>query len=124
MTGSIGALAGASIGAMKTVVKYKKSINTYSELKKQYKGSGKEIHHIIEKRLVKKSKWNQNKMPSVALDKATHRGYTNAWRKAIKYGTEYEKKISYKYKLYKKANEVYKHNRVLRMAARYTILKM
>ena len=48
---------------------YKKSVNSYKSLRKHYKGSGKEVHHIVEKRLAKGSKWKVNDMPSVALNK-------------------------------------------------------
>ena len=124
MWGGIGSLATSVVGAVKTVREYKKNIDTYSSLRKQYKGTGKEVHHIIEQRLVKGSSWKVRKMPSISLDKTVHRSYTNAWRQQIKYGTRYRSGWRYKYQLYKATNKVYKHSRVLRMASRYTILKM
>lgn len=124
MLGGLGSLATSAIGAIKTVSTYKKTIDTYSALTKQYKGSGMEAHHIIEKRLVKGSSWNINKMPSIELSKTVHKGYTKAWRNAVPYGTRYSSGIAYKYKLYKASNAIYQNNRVLKMAARYTIWKM
>lgn len=88
------------------------------------KGSGMEAHHIIERRLVRGSSWNISQMPSVELTKTVHSGYTHAWRVAVPYGTRYVPGLAYKYQLYKAANTIYKGSRVLRMAARYTILKM
>ena len=124
MIGGIGALAVSAIGAIKTVSAYKKTIDTYSSLRNQYKGSGMEAHHIIERRLVRGSSWNISQMPSVELTKTVHSGYTHAWRVAVPYGTRYVPGLAYKYQLYKAANTIYKGSRVLRMAARYTILKM
>ena len=124
MLGGISSLATAAVGAVKTVTEYKKTIDTYSSLTKQYKGSGMEAHHIIEQRLAKGSSWKASKMPSVELTKEVHKGYTNAWRKQVAYGTKYNPTISYKFKLYKAASTIYKGNRVLNMAARYTIMKM
>ena len=45
MWGGIGSLATSVVGAVKTVREYKKNIDTYSTLRKQYKGTGKEVHH-------------------------------------------------------------------------------
>ena len=124
MLGGLSALATSAVGAIKTVRSYKKTIDTYSSLTKQYKGSGMEAHHIIEKRLVKGSRWSVSKMPSIELTKTVHRGYTNAWKAAVPYGTRYAPGLAYKYQLYRAANTVYKGSRVLRMAARYTIVRM
>lgn len=83
-----------------------------------------EAHHIIEKRLVTGSNWKKSQMPSIELSKSVHRGYTNEWRKTVKYGTKYASGWVYKYRLYRASNFVYNGSRVLRMAARYTIWKM
>ena len=62
------------------------AIDTYSSLRKINKGTGKEVHHIIEKRFAKSlDLGNPNQMLSIALDKKIHRIYTNAWRKALPY---------------------------------------
>lgn len=124
MMGGLSSLAVSTIGAVKTVSNYKKTIDTYSSLTKKYKGSGMEAHHIVEKRLVKGSSWKASKMPSVELSKSVHRGYTNAWRNEVSYGTKYTPGLAYKYQLYKVSNSVYRRNRVLKMAARYIIWKM
>ena len=65
-----------------------------------------------------------SQMPSVELTKTVHRVYTNAWKNQIPYGTRYKSGIAYKCLLYKASNVIYKGNRVLKMAARYTIWKM
>ena len=124
MWGGVGALAASAVGAIKTISSYKKTVDTYSSLRKTYSGTGMEVHHIVEQRLAKGSRWQMTKMPSVALTKTVHRGYTNQWRAQVKYGTRYAKSIAYKYRIYKAANVVYRRNRVLRMAARYIIWKM
>ena len=124
MWGGIGALGAATVSAIKTYREYRRTINTYSALKRQYKGSGMEAHHVIEKRLVKDSNWQASQMPSIELTKSIHRIYTNKWRKALPYGTKYSSKLTYKIKLYRVSNSIYRGSRVLRMAARYTIFKM
>ena len=124
MWGGVGALAASAVGAIKTISSYKKTVDMYSSLRKTYSGTGMEVHHIVEQRLAKGSRWQMTKMPSVALTKTVHRGYTNQWRAQVKYGTRYAKSIAYKYRIYKAANVVYRRNRVLRMAARYIIWKM
>ena len=124
MWGGIGELALSVVGAVKTVRQYKKTVDTYSSLTKRYKGSGLEAHHVIEKRLVKGSNLRVSKMPSVELTHSVHRGYTNAWRIQLAYGTRYTSGIAYKVRLYKVVNTVYKGNRVLKMAGRHTIFIM
>ena len=122
--GGVTALAISVVGAIKTVHQYRKTVDTYKTLKKTYKGSGKEVHHILEKRLVKGSTMNANDMPSIALDKVVHRSYTNAWRRELPYGTKYVNSIAYKVKIYKAANVIYKKNRVLKMAVRVTLWRL
>ena len=124
MWGGIGALASSIVGAVKTVHSYKKTVDAYSSITKQYKGTGMEAHHIIEKRLAIGSRWNVSQMPSVELNKTVHRIYTNAWRKEIAYGTKYTFGLAYKWRLFAASNKVYKGQRALKMAARYIILKM
>ncbi len=123
MWGGIGALAVSAVGAVKTVKEYKKTIDTYKALRIQYKGTGMEAHHIIERRLIKDSvKYNVNTMPSIELTKEAHQVYTDAWKATVPYRTYFKNTLSYRWKLYKAANHVYKNDRVLRMAARYTLM--
>ena len=64
------------------------AIDTYRSLKKINKGTGNEVHHIIEKRFADALDIdNQNDMLSIALSKSDHQTYTNLWRQNIKYGT-------------------------------------
>ena len=68
------------------------TIDTYKALKKADSSIGKEVHHIVEKRFapaLKIDKKNTDDMLSIALDKQTHRKFTNAWRNEFKYGTVY-----------------------------------
>ena len=67
------------------------TIDTYKTLKKADSSIGKEVHHIVEKRFAPalKNISNTDDMLSIALDKQTHRKFTNAWRNEFKYGTNY-----------------------------------
>lgn len=65
-----------------------KSIDSYRNLKKVTKGTGLEVHHIVEKRFARDLDIkNTNDMLSIALTPSEHRAYTNAWRKEIGYDT-------------------------------------
>lgn len=64
-------------------------IDSYKNLRKVFKGMGKEVHHIIEKRFVDVlPKTKTNEILSIALDPARHRVFTNAWRQLIPYGSK------------------------------------
>ncbi len=93
------------------------AIDTYKNLRRVNKGTGKEVHHIVEKRFalsldIKKP----NNMLSIALDKNTHRDYTNAWRTLLPYGTNYGTQ-----KILKAAAEVYKDNPILMGIVLFTL---
>ena len=95
------------------------AIDTYSSLRKINKGAGKEVHHIIEKRFADPLKLDSpSKMLSVALDKKTHRTYTNAWRKALPYGNTYSKT-----KVVKAAASIYSKNPRLMGVVLFTLTK-
>ena len=91
-------------------------IGTYNDLRKIYKGSGLEVHHIIEKRLIPNI--NHGEMLSVALDKKTHRKFTNAWRAELGYGLKHEKP-----EIYNAAMKIYANYPTLKRAALETISK-
>lgn len=87
-------------------------IDTYSNLKKQAKGTGNGVHHIIEKRFAKSLKLGDtNQMGSVILTKSQHRVYTNAWRKALPYGKTYnaEQVLNAAKSVYKSAPDLLKY---------------
>ena len=67
------------------------TIDTYKALKKADSSIGKEVHHIVEKRMgeVLGFKDRTGNMLSIALDKQTHRKFTNEGRKVVPYGTNY-----------------------------------
>ena len=95
------------------------AIDTYNALRKVNKGTGKEVHHIVEKRFNKVLDINNtNFMLSTALDKDVHRRYTNAWRAALSYGKKYEIKD-----VLKASIKVYKESPTLLGATMYTIFK-
>ena len=74
--------------ASRTADRFADSIGTYKDLKKLNKGSGLEVHHIVEKRFARSISPNlkQSEMLSVALDPVEHRAFTNAWRTNLPYG--------------------------------------
>ena len=102
--GKQGAIDGASNGFMfgslsacgAATLKYLSSpangIDTYQNLRKINKGTGNQVHHIVEKRFADSLGIdNTNKMLSVALSKSQHQVYTKAWRAALPYGNSYSK---------------------------------
>jgi len=64
----------------------KYGVQSYSALSKALKGSGLQAHHLIEKRFASLLGVKSGQMASIALTKAEHQIFTNAWRKAIPYG--------------------------------------
>lgn len=65
-------------------------IDTYNNLKSAMPtGTGLEKHHIIEQRLASVVGQKAGDMLSVVVSPEEHRVFTNAWRKAIEYGTDY-----------------------------------
>lgn len=96
------------------------TIDTYKALKKADSSIGKEVHHIVEKRFADSiGIKNTDEMLSIALDKKTHRQFTNAWRNEYKYGTVY-RELS-KDDIWKAAQKVYAEYPDLLKAARKTI---
>jgi hypothetical protein len=96
---------------MSSILKYarKYGIKPYEDLRKLIKGTGLQAHHLIEKRFANCfiPPLNVNKMLSVALTKEEHQIFTNAWRKAIPYGTKYSPAME---RLVKEtAKEIYKN---------------
>lgn len=93
------------------------TIDTYKALKKANKGTGKEIHHIVEKRFADAIDIdNTDEMLSIALDRKTHRNFTNAWRNELGYGKKYKPD-----EIWNAAQKVYKEYPNLLEAARKTI---
>ena len=103
--------------AAKTADRISDSIGTYKDLKKLNKGSGLEVHHIVEKRFAGTLDKNTNEMLSIALDPVQHRKYTNAWRKQIPYG----KNKGDIHQIWEAAQKIYADNPSLLEAARKTI---
>ena len=69
---------------------------TYNELIKETKGTGLEVHHLIEKRFYPALQINgiqlyasTGQMPSVVVTHEEHQIYTNAWRAEFPYGINY-----------------------------------
>ena len=75
------------------------AIDTYRNLRKVNKGSGLEVHHILEKRLArdiskgvaeKQSRKAFNNIYSIALTKEDHQIFTNLWRRNLNYGITHD----------------------------------
>jgi RHS repeat-associated protein len=65
-------------------------IAPYNVLKKAVgTGSGLQVHHLLEKRFAGALGVKEREMLSVVVTKQEHQVFTNAWRKAIPYGTDY-----------------------------------
>ena len=63
-------------------------IQPYNHLTRALKGTGLQAHHLIEQRFADVLGQNARQMASVALTKAEHQAFTNAWRSAIPYGRQ------------------------------------
>ena len=94
-------------------------IDTYRNLAKATKGANLEVHHIVEKRFAGILNVNPNDMLSVALTKEEHRVFTNRWRSAIPYGTDYASMTADE--LWIAAQQVYQDSPQLLEIARRTI---
>ncbi len=81
-------------------------VKAYNALKKTLKGTGLEAHHIIEQRLVKHLNIDVKTMLSVAVTKAEHQKFTNAWRGVFQYGMDYS--TLQKADIWKVAQKIYK----------------
>ncbi|MFZ5893275.1 MAG: RHS repeat-associated core domain-containing protein [Myxococcota bacterium] len=61
-------------------------IQPYNQLLRALRGTGLQAHHLIEKRFAEVLSVNAREMASVAVTRAEHQIFTNAWRAAIPYG--------------------------------------
>ncbi|KFA59025.1 hypothetical protein A9G48_04830 [Gilliamella sp. wkB18] len=89
-------------GIFKFIERY--GIKSYKELKALVKGKGLQVHHFIEKRFANILGVNKREILSIVLTKEEHQIFTNAWRKAIPYGTKPTKEL-----ITKVAKEIYKY---------------
>ncbi|MBN2835414.1 MAG: hypothetical protein JXR48_10665, partial [Candidatus Delongbacteria bacterium] len=94
-------------------------IQTYKNLRNAIQGLGLQAHHIIEQRLAAALGLNSNEMLSVALTKAEHQAFTNAWRALIPYGTNYD--LLSPQKVWEVAQKVYAEYPALLEAARISL---
>jgi RHS repeat-associated protein/uncharacterized repeat protein (TIGR01451 family) len=63
-------------------------IQPYKALRADIKGTGLQAHHLIEQRFAQVMGEEPGNMASVAVTRAEHQVFTNAWRRAIPYGPE------------------------------------
>ena len=85
--------ADAIVDVATSTIKVERHVGSYNFLRKLYKGTGMEVHHIIEKRFFHlfPEFGSKGAMASVALTKAEHAYFTRQWRNMLKYGSKYEK---------------------------------
>ena len=116
--GAVTETADSLYDASRTADRFADSIGTYKDLKKLNKGSGLEVHHIVEKRFAPSISPNlkQNDMLSIALDHGQHGIFTNKWRQKLPYGKTYSKES-----IWSAAQEIYADYPSLLEAARKTI---
>ncbi|HHJ19942.1 MAG TPA: RHS repeat-associated core domain-containing protein [Gammaproteobacteria bacterium] len=62
-------------------------VGTYSSLRVLAKGTGNQVHHLIEKRFANILGQIPRTMESIVLTVEEHQVFTNAWRTAIPYGS-------------------------------------
>ena len=96
------------------------TIDSYKTLRKVNKGTGLEVHHIVEKRFAKDLDIEDTgSMLSIALTKSEHRVYTNAWRNEIGYKTGRHSPTE----IWEAAKKIYIDRPDLLEAARKTIFR-
>lgn len=61
----------------------------HNVLRKAVAGTGLQSHHLLEKRFAEVVGQKKSQMLSVAVTEAEHQPFTNAWRRAFPYGTNY-----------------------------------
>lgn len=117
------ALASDSLNATKRLDNFAHAteygVDTYRNLRKAIKGTGLQAHHIIEKRFAGILNVNTYDMFSVALTKEEHQLFTQRWRKAIPYNSDYSSLT--KSQLWSAARKVYQDYPELMEAAKRTI---
>jgi hypothetical protein len=79
----------------------------YGKLSKELSGTGLAAHHLLPKRFAKILGMDVNEMASIALTKAEHDVFTQAWRDAIPYGAGTD--AATRSLVYQKAREIYKN---------------
>jgi RHS repeat-associated protein len=62
-------------------------VQPYGALRAEIRGSGLQSHHLLEKRFARLLGESPSKALSVAVTEGEHRAFTNAWRRAIPYGS-------------------------------------
>ena len=97
------------------------TIDTYKNLKKVSKGTGNEVHHILEKRFLTQLNLNyknSNDMLGVILTKNQHAKYTKGFRELLPYGMRYTEE-----QIVEAAAQVYSNDSQLMGAILYSLLK-
>ena len=85
---------------------------------KGYKGAV-QAHHILEQRIFK-SKYNTNDMLSIVIPRDLHQEFTDAWRQALDYGSDYAELLKNPEELRKIITQVYEnHPEILELALDY-----
>ncbi len=106
--------AGAGLGNLQYAKEY--GIQRFNDLREVVRGTELVRHHIIEQRFAERLGLNRGDMLSIIVDKPEHQVFTNAWRNAIAYGTNYSKVTTQE--LWLHAQEVYRDYPALLEAAK------
>ena len=80
-----GAKVMKGLKAVGGIGKSSRVIDSYRVLSKTAAKEGKQAHHLIPQRFAKTLGVKPGNMPAVALTKAEHQPFTNAWKDAIPY---------------------------------------
>ncbi len=89
MFSSISSLGSAALGYISSSAN---GIDAYYNLRKTNRGTGLQVHHIVEKRFADLFNiGNKNKMLGIAVSKSEHHVFTNVWRRVLPYGGEYSR---------------------------------
>lgn len=104
-----------------STVSVRRAVGTYNDLRKLYKGSGFEVHHIFEKRFFDyfPEMVSRGRMMSVALTPAEHMNFTQRWRKLLPYGNSFSRA-----EIIEAAYSVYEDNPMLLQIALAQIKEM
>ena len=110
-----------AVDTASSLIVLQRNVGTYNDLRKIYRYSGAEVHHIIEKRFFRQFTeiGSPGRMMGVALSPAEHAYFTKEWRKFLPYGASYSKE-----RVIEAAYRVYKDNPQLLQAALSQINRM
>ena len=120
-TKRVASAADDAVDAASSFITLKRNVGTYNDLRRMYRNSGAEVHHIIEKRFFRQFTeiGSTGRMMGVALSPAEHAYFTKLWRQTLPYGASYSREA-----IIQAAYQVYSHNPKLLQIALSQINRM